>query len=41
AWIHRFRRLVIRYERRADLHRGLLMLASILVCLRFLPSAGF
>jgi transposase len=36
AWVHRFRRLVIRYERRADIHRGFLTLAAILVCGRFL-----
>lgn len=36
AWVHRFRRLVIRYERRADIHRGFLTLAAIAVCTRFL-----
>jgi transposase len=36
AWVHRFRRLVIRYERRADIHRGFLTLAAIAVCIRFL-----
>jgi len=36
AWLHRFRRLVIRYERRADIHRGFLTLAAIVVCTRFL-----
>ncbi len=36
AWVHRFRRLVIRYERRADIHRGFLTLAAIAVCARFL-----
>jgi transposase len=36
AWIHRFRRLTIRYERRADIHCGFLTLAAIVVCARFL-----
>jgi IS5 family transposase len=31
AWLHRFRRLLIRYERRADIHEALLTLASILI----------
>lgn len=35
AWIHRFRRLVVRYERRADIHRGFLKLAVCLICLYF------
>jgi len=40
--VHRFRRLVIRYERRADIHRGFLTLAAIVVCTRFLGlSIGF
>lgn len=36
AWVHRFRRLLIRYERRSDIHRGFLTLAAIAVCCRFL-----
>jgi IS5 family transposase len=31
AWLHGFRRLLTRYERRADLHEALLTLASILI----------
>jgi transposase len=31
AWLHRFRRLLVRYERRADIHEALLTLASILI----------
>ncbi|MFI1910926.1 IS5 family transposase [Streptomyces microflavus] len=34
AWLHQFKRLRIRYERRADLHQGLLELACSLFCLR-------
>ncbi len=34
AWLNRFRRLTIRYERRADIHQGFLLLACSLICLR-------
>jgi transposase len=34
ARLHQFKRLRIRYERRADLHQGLLELACSLICLR-------
>ena len=37
AWLLGFRRLGVRYERRADLLQGLLHLACALLCLRFLP----
>ena len=41
AWLARFRRLTIRYERRADLHLALTTLACALVCFnqirRFCP----
>ncbi len=36
AWLLGCRRLGVRYERRADLLRGLLYLACALICLRFL-----
>lgn len=36
AWLHRFRRLTIRYERRADIHRAFLHLAASLICWNFL-----
>jgi transposase len=36
AWLHRFRRLTVRYERRADIHRGFLKLAVALICLNYL-----
>jgi len=32
AWLARFRRLAIRYERRADLHLALTTLACALIC---------
>lgn len=41
AWLHQFKRLRIRYERRADLHQGLLELACSLICLRRLRTAGW
>ena len=34
AWLHQFKRLRIRYERRADLHQGLLALACSIIRLR-------
>jgi IS5 family transposase len=34
AWLHRFRRLLVRYERRADIHEALLTVAAILICWR-------
>ncbi|MXP66173.1 IS5 family transposase, partial [Roseomonas sp. M0104] len=33
AWLNRFRRLTIRYERRADIHLAFATLACALVCL--------
>jgi IS5 family transposase len=35
AWLNRFRRLVIRYERRLDIHEAFLQLAAALICLTF------
>jgi transposase len=40
AWINRFRRLTIRYERLAELHLAFLDLGCALICLRFLEH-GF
>jgi hypothetical protein len=34
GWLHRFRRLRIRYERRADIHQAFLFLACSLICWR-------
>lgn len=31
AWLHRFRRLVVRYERRADIHQAFLTLGGALI----------
>jgi transposase len=32
AWLNRFRRLTVRYERRADIHDAFLTLACALIC---------
>jgi transposase len=40
AWLSRFRRLTIRYERRADIHEAFLHLGCALICLNYLPK-GF
>jgi transposase len=34
SWLHQYRRLRIRYERRADIHEAFLSLACSLICLR-------
>ncbi len=41
AWLHQFKRLRTRHERRADLHQGLLELACSLICLRRLLRPSF
>jgi IS5 family transposase len=33
AWLNRFRRLAIRYERRADIHEAFVTLGCALICL--------
>ena len=35
AWLHRYRRLLVRYERRADIHLAFLTLAAALIAFRF------
>jgi transposase len=34
AWLHNLKRLLVRYERRADMHEALLALGCCLVCYR-------
>jgi transposase len=34
AWLNRFRRLTVRYERRADIHQAFLTLGCCLVCFK-------
>ncbi len=40
AWLARFRRLAIRYERRDDIHEAFLLIGCILICWSFLQK-GF
>jgi transposase len=39
AWLHAFKQLRTRYERRADIHLGLLQLACALICQRQLVKS--
>jgi len=36
AWLARYRRLSVRYERRADIHEAFLHLGCSLICLNYL-----
>ncbi len=36
AWLNQFRRLRVRYEKRADIHEAFLFLGCALICWRFL-----
>ncbi len=38
AWLNQFRRLIVRYERRADINLAFLRLAAAIVCFRFLKQ---
>jgi len=37
AWLNRYRRLTVRYERRADIHQAFLTLGCALICCKALP----
>jgi transposase len=39
AWLHSFKRLLVRYERRGEIHRALLALGCCLVCYRRLKNS--
>lgn len=39
AWLHQFKRLLVRYERRAEIHEAFLALGCCLVCHRRLQSS--
>lgn len=39
AWLHAFKRLRIRSERRADIHQAMLSLACSVICLRKLMTS--
>ena len=36
SWLHQFRRLRVRYERRADIHEAFLAIGCAIICSRFL-----
>jgi transposase len=36
AWLHQYRRLRVRYERRADIHEAFLAIGCSLICLKLL-----
>ena len=36
SWLHQFRRLRVRFERRGDIHHAFLIMGSIVICSRFL-----
>jgi transposase len=38
AWLNQFRRLRLRYEKGADMHKALLSLACALICWNFLQG---
>ena len=39
SWLHQFRRLRIRYERRDDIHQAFLMIACVMICHRVLENS--
>jgi IS5 family transposase len=41
SWLNCFRRLKVRYERRADIHQAFLDLGCALICWRFVEKLGF
>jgi hypothetical protein len=40
AWLHQYRRLRIRYERRDDIHEAFLSIGCSLTCLKLLQAGG-
>ena len=38
AWLHRFRRLTVRYVRRADVHQAFLTPGCVLICWNYLKA---
>ena len=40
AWLHQFKRLLVRYDRRADIHEAFLALGCCLVCYRRLRNSS-
>jgi transposase len=40
AWLHQYRRLRIRYERRDDIHEAFVAIGCSLICLKLLEAEG-
>jgi transposase len=40
AWLHQFKRLLVRYDRRADIHEAFLALGCCIVCYRRLRNTS-
>jgi transposase len=40
AWLHQFKRLLVRYDRRADIHEAFLALGCCIVCHRRLKNSS-
>jgi transposase len=40
AWLHQFKRLLVRYDRRADIHEAFLAIGCCLVCYRRLRNTS-
>jgi transposase len=40
AWLHQYRRLPVRYERRADIHEAFLAIGCSLICLKLLQGGA-
>jgi transposase len=40
AWLHQFKRLLVRYDRRAEIHEAFLSIGCCLVCYRRLRNAS-
>ncbi len=39
AWLHQYRRLRVRYERRPDIHKAFVRIGCILICWNFLSKS--
>jgi hypothetical protein len=38
SWLHQYRRLRVRYERRPDIHKAFLTLGTVLICFKCLQA---
>lgn len=39
AWLHQFRRLKLRFEKRADIHRAFVKMGCVLICWNYLKGS--